>query len=276
MIRSGVSAFKVSCGGCWTGQRSFDWGESDKSSWKTVAFFSALFPRLRAKSTPISLSVSNGWWLLSGPRLLLSNLGCLGAVIRLFSCDRCCSGYSKLELKNCINLRVTWFRWALVHTVITQPGVACSCPSGFRFIALLPISEMLPCLRRVLRPAFSLRAGTGLTGTGLKTHQTPSPASPVQFASEPPVSMVVQRCHLGTHPLKEPMEPLNSPRGAKEFIYSLHPSERTCLLRELHRFESIAIAQGMWCFTCAFRCIYNTPLLWFNVYLYVNRLMSRL
>ncbi|KAG7270963.1 hypothetical protein CRUP_017067, partial [Coryphaenoides rupestris] len=29
-----------------------------------------------------------------------------------------------------------------------------------------------------------------------------------------------------------------------EFIYSLHPAERTCLLRELHRFESIAIAQG--------------------------------
>uniref|UniRef100_A0A3P8PT23 Transmembrane protein 65 n=1 Tax=Astatotilapia calliptera TaxID=8154 RepID=A0A3P8PT23_ASTCA len=102
---------------------------------------------------------------------------------------------------------------------------------------------MLPCLRRVLRPAFSLRAGTGLTGAALKTHQTPALASPVQLASETPLSVVVQRCHLGTHPLKEPMEPLNSPRGAKEFIYSLHPSERTCLLRELHRFESIAIAQ---------------------------------
>lgn len=115
-----------------------------------------------------------------------------------------------------------------------------------------PISEMLPCLRRVLRPAFSLRAGTGLTGAALKTHQTPALASPVQLASETPLSVVVQRCHLGTHPLKEPMEPLNSPRGAKEFIYSLHPSERTCLLRELHRFESIAIAQGMWFITCAF------------------------
>uniref|UniRef100_A0A3Q3W4F7 Transmembrane protein 65 n=1 Tax=Mola mola TaxID=94237 RepID=A0A3Q3W4F7_MOLML len=62
-----------------------------------------------------------------------------------------------------------------------------------------------------------------------------------RFAPEP---ALVQRCHLGTHPHKEPVEPLNSPRGAKEFIYSLHPSERTCLLRELHRFESIAIAQG--------------------------------
>uniref|UniRef100_A0A3Q1EPC9 Transmembrane protein 65 n=1 Tax=Acanthochromis polyacanthus TaxID=80966 RepID=A0A3Q1EPC9_9TELE len=92
---------------------------------------------------------------------------------------------------------------------------------------------MLPCLRTVLRPAFSLRAGTGVASAGLRSHQ-----------ASPPLSALVQRCHLGTHPLKEPVEPLNSPRGAKEFIYSLHPSERTCLLRELHRFESIAIAQG--------------------------------
>uniref|UniRef100_A0A3B3TJL9 Transmembrane protein 65 n=1 Tax=Poecilia latipinna TaxID=48699 RepID=A0A3B3TJL9_9TELE len=64
------------------------------------------------------------------------------------------------------------------------------------------------------------------------------------LASQPPLSALVQRCYLGTHPLKEPVEPLNSPRGAKDFIYSLHPSERSCLLRELHKFESIAIAQG--------------------------------
>ena len=30
----------------------------------------------------------------------------------------------------------------------------------------------------------------------------------------------------------------------RDFIYSLHSSERSCLLKELHRFESIAIAQG--------------------------------
>ncbi|XP_030300309.1 transmembrane protein 65 isoform X2 [Calypte anna] len=47
---------------------------------------------------------------------------------------------------------------------------------------------------------------------------------------------------LGTHP-KEPMEALNTTQGARDFIYSLHSTERTCLLRELHRFESIAIAQ---------------------------------
>ncbi|KAM4687624.1 transmembrane protein 65 isoform 1-T1 [Discoglossus pictus] len=48
---------------------------------------------------------------------------------------------------------------------------------------------------------------------------------------------------LGTHPKKEPMEPLNTAQGARDFIYSLHATERSCLLRELHRFESIAIAQ---------------------------------
>ncbi|XP_054241267.1 transmembrane protein 65 [Indicator indicator] len=47
---------------------------------------------------------------------------------------------------------------------------------------------------------------------------------------------------LGTHP-KEPMEALNTAQGARDFIYSLHSTERSCLLRELHRFESIAIAQ---------------------------------
>ncbi|XP_040901252.1 transmembrane protein 65-like [Toxotes jaculatrix] len=115
---------------------------------------------------------------------------------------------------------------------------------GSRRIALPLIPEMLPCLRRVLRPALSLRAGCGLARAGLSNHQIPAVASPARFASEPPLTTLVQRCNLGTHPLKEPVEPLNSPRGAKEFIYSLHPSERTCLLRELHRFESIAIAQG--------------------------------
>lgn len=54
--------------------------------------------------------------------------------------------------------------------------------------------------------------------------------------------MLVQSCNLGTH--QDPMEPLTSPQGARDFIYSLQPTERTCLLRELHKFESIAIAQG--------------------------------
>ncbi|XP_061572411.1 transmembrane protein 65-like [Cololabis saira] len=90
---------------------------------------------------------------------------------------------------------------------------------------------MLPCLRAALRPAFTLTAGAGLSRAGLR-------------GPRPPTGALLQRCCLGTHPLKEPVEPLNSPTGAKEFIYSLHPTERTCLLRELHKFESIAIAQG--------------------------------
>ncbi|XP_026203981.1 transmembrane protein 65 [Anabas testudineus] len=50
-------------------------------------------------------------------------------------------------------------------------------------------------------------------------------------------------CWMGTHGRNEPREPLNSPKRAKEFIYRLHPSERTCLLKELQSFESMAIAQ---------------------------------
>uniref|UniRef100_A0A3B5MMN0 Transmembrane protein 65 n=1 Tax=Xiphophorus couchianus TaxID=32473 RepID=A0A3B5MMN0_9TELE len=49
---------------------------------------------------------------------------------------------------------------------------------------------------------------------------------------------------MGTHGRNEPREPLNSPKRAKEFIYRLHPNERTCLLQELQIFESKAIAQG--------------------------------
>ncbi|XP_045069668.1 transmembrane protein 65-like, partial [Coregonus clupeaformis] len=91
---------------------------------------------------------------------------------------------------------------------------------------------MLPSLQRVLRPALTLRSGNMLgrvRGSNLAQLRQPVP---------------MQCCNLGTHPHKDPMEPLNSPQGAKDFIYSLHPTERTTLLRELHRFESIAIAQG--------------------------------
>ncbi|XP_059205860.1 transmembrane protein 65 [Centropristis striata] len=48
---------------------------------------------------------------------------------------------------------------------------------------------------------------------------------------------------MGTHGRKEPREPLNSPQRAREFIYRLQPAERSCLLRQLQSFESIAIAQ---------------------------------
>ncbi|KAL6489082.1 hypothetical protein MHYP_G00028230 [Metynnis hypsauchen] len=86
-------------------------------------------------------------------------------------------------------------------------------------LVLLPLSSMLPCLRRALRP------------TLLQALRPPLCTTPGHSAS------------LGTHARKEPVEPLSSPQGSRDFIYGLHPSERSCLLRELHRFESIAIAQ---------------------------------
>ncbi|XP_023683727.1 transmembrane protein 65-like isoform X2 [Paramormyrops kingsleyae] len=87
---------------------------------------------------------------------------------------------------------------------------------------------MLPGLRGALRPA------TGSKTRVLWTLLHRSAALPLQ---------PVQRRNRGTHPPKEPMEPLNTAPGARDFIYSLHASERACLLRELHRFESMAIAQ---------------------------------
>ncbi|KAG9276158.1 transmembrane protein 65-like [Astyanax mexicanus] len=83
----------------------------------------------------------------------------------------------------------------------------------------LTLSSMLPCVRRALQP------------TLLRVLRPPLCAAKGHAAS------------LGTHARKEPVEPLTSPQGARDFIYGLHPSERSCLLRELHRFESIAIAQ---------------------------------
>ncbi|CAL8289274.1 unnamed protein product [Merluccius merluccius] len=102
---------------------------------------------------------------------------------------------------------------------------------------------MLPRLQRVLllrlRPSLSACV-RHRSAAGPPPHPSPPPP-PRSLVSASSAQSVRQ---LGTHPLKEPMEPLNSPQSAKEFIYSLHPAERTCLLRELHRFESIAIAQG--------------------------------
>uniref|UniRef100_A0A8D3C9U2 Transmembrane protein 65 n=1 Tax=Scophthalmus maximus TaxID=52904 RepID=A0A8D3C9U2_SCOMX len=78
------------------------------------------------------------------------------------------------------------------------------------------------CLRRAARPAL-----------------LQLPPAPIARHSPGP-----SRRRMGTHGRNEPKEPLNSPKRAKEFIYRLQPNERTCLLRELQSFESIAIAQG--------------------------------
>ncbi|XP_076611094.1 transmembrane protein 65 [Chaetodon auriga] len=81
------------------------------------------------------------------------------------------------------------------------------------------------CLQRALRPAVQK----------LGPRQAPAVIAP-RLPGTPSRS-------LGTHGRNEPREPLNSPKRAKEFIYRLHPRERTCLLQELQSFESIAIAQ---------------------------------
>lgn len=84
------------------------------------------------------------------------------------------------------------------------------------------------CLQRALRPAVLLSRS--------------ALDQPLNVRTVPTVPQV-HRCLMGTHGRNEPLEPLNSPKRAKEFIYTLHPKERTCLLRELQSFESIAIAQ---------------------------------
>ncbi|XP_062914577.1 transmembrane protein 65 isoform X1 [Mobula hypostoma] len=48
----------------------------------------------------------------------------------------------------------------------------------------------------------------------------------------------------GTYSSKEPVEPLYTAQGARDFVYSLHSKERITLLQELQRFESMAAAQA--------------------------------
>uniref|UniRef100_A0A8C6PGU4 Transmembrane protein 65 n=1 Tax=Nothobranchius furzeri TaxID=105023 RepID=A0A8C6PGU4_NOTFU len=87
------------------------------------------------------------------------------------------------------------------------------------------------CLQR------ALRAGAQKLPSGPRE-------SPVTTQRQPGTGRHAPGCWMGTHARNEPLEPLNSPTRAKEFIYRLHPKERKCLLTELQSFESRAIAQG--------------------------------
>ncbi|XP_058474849.1 transmembrane protein 65 [Solea solea] len=94
------------------------------------------------------------------------------------------------------------------------------------------------CLHRVRSPAL-LQLPSGL-------RRTPQPELPLPLPLPPPppgTAPHAPRRGMGTHGRNEPREPLNSPKRAKEFIYRLHSNERTCLLKELQSFESMAIAQ---------------------------------
>ncbi|XP_076006122.1 transmembrane protein 65 [Genypterus blacodes] len=87
-------------------------------------------------------------------------------------------------------------------------------------------------LQRAFRPALQkLRSGV------------PQAPAAVTVSRLRGIERHVPGCWMGTHGRNEPREPLNSPKIAKEFIYRLQPKERTCLLKELQSFESIAIAQ---------------------------------
>ncbi|XP_061486887.1 transmembrane protein 65-like [Rhineura floridana] len=95
-----------------------------------------------------------------------------------------------------------------------------------------PLSSCCCRLLRSRRCLSTFRRGTSPEeGLWLPLSSVPTPTSSGFVRS------------LGTHPKKEPMEALNTAQGARDFIYSLHSTERSCLLRELHRFEAIAIAQ---------------------------------
>ncbi|XP_027892568.1 transmembrane protein 65 [Xiphophorus couchianus] len=89
------------------------------------------------------------------------------------------------------------------------------------------------CLRKALWP----------TVQKLPSGLRQSPAAAVVALRLPGTTRHSPCRWMGTHGRNEPREPLNSPKRAKEFIYRLHPNERTCLLQELQIFESKAIAQ---------------------------------
>ncbi|XP_020384601.1 transmembrane protein 65 [Rhincodon typus] len=100
---------------------------------------------------------------------------------------------------------------------------------------------LVSCLRRVLRPARTLACSLG---SGRRTESCPflPPAPSLLSCFNTTTAAFAPRC-LGTHSAKEPVEPLNTSQGARDFIYSLHSKERKSLLQELQRFESMAIAQ---------------------------------
>ncbi|CAK6438725.1 unnamed protein product [Pipistrellus nathusii] len=102
------------------------------------------------------------------------------------------------------------------------------------------MSRLLPLLRS--RTARSLRPGPAAAAAAAPRLPSWCGCGRGLLAIAFPGGSPGGRRALGTHP-KEPMEALNTAQGARDFIYSLHSTERSCLLKELHRFESIAIAQ---------------------------------
>uniref|UniRef100_UPI00398E627C transmembrane protein 65 isoform X2 n=1 Tax=Pristiophorus japonicus TaxID=55135 RepID=UPI00398E627C len=99
---------------------------------------------------------------------------------------------------------------------------------------------LIPCLRRVLPPSRTLVSSLGCGSKSESGRILP----PVPLLSGPGTAEPAPSQHwFGTHSAKEPVEPLKTEQGARDFVYSLHSKERKSLLQELQRFESMAVAQ---------------------------------
>ncbi|XP_051879002.1 transmembrane protein 65 isoform X2 [Pristis pectinata] len=96
-------------------------------------------------------------------------------------------------------------------------------------------------LRRVLRPSRTLLSSLSSANRTKSCGFLP----PVPLLARPSTAEPAPyRQGYGTHSSKEPVEPLYTAQGARDFVYSLHSKERKTLLQELQRFESMAAAQG--------------------------------
>ncbi|XP_072909088.1 transmembrane protein 65 isoform X1 [Hemitrygon akajei] len=91
-------------------------------------------------------------------------------------------------------------------------------------------------LTRVLRPSRTLFSSLTSARRSLPLNALLTRSSTAELAP--------YRQGYGTHSSKEPVEPLSTAQGARDFVYSLHSRERITLLQELQRFESMAAAQA--------------------------------
>lgn len=96
-------------------------------------------------------------------------------------------------------------------------------------------------LRRVLRPSQTLLCSVGFGSKTERSGFLPRVSPLARPATAEPAPC---RQGYGTHSSKEPLEPLSTAHGARDFVYSLHSKERKSLLEELQKFESIAAEQG--------------------------------
>ncbi|XP_055490811.1 transmembrane protein 65 isoform X1 [Leucoraja erinacea] len=97
-------------------------------------------------------------------------------------------------------------------------------------------------LRRVLRPSQTLLCSVGF---GSKTERSGFLPRVSPLARPTTAEPAPCRQGYGTHSSKEPLEPLSTAHGARDFVYSLHSKERKSLLEELQKFESIAAEQAV-------------------------------